>query len=145
MLWETRPLPPCSIPWTMPLKPTLALADDDTDHSALVAARLGRMGYEVVLFASGDDLVSWAERTRGCVDAFVLDVDMPGRDGFQSCRDLKSIADYSATPAVFVTSKAGEGIEAEVLSSGGSRMIAKDGEMLPRLTAWLEEALGTAV
>lgn len=120
-------------------RPTLALADDDELHSELVATWLEHHGYDVLRFGSGDDLVNWATSTSGGVDAFVLDIDMPGRDGFESCRDLKSIPTYSATPAVFVSSLVCDMIGDRVSSVGGNHMVCKDAEMLPRLTSWLSE------
>ena len=119
-------------------KPTLALADDDDAHAELLSTWLRLRGFEVVRFPSGDELVSWASATEGSVDAFVLDVDMPGRDGFQSCRELRALPTYASTPTVFVTSLAGEGPERQAASAGGDAMIRKDAQMLGRLTLWLD-------
>lgn len=38
----------------------------------------------------------------------LLDVVMPGRNGFQVCRELKNNADYARIPIVLVTSKSGD-------------------------------------
>ncbi|HET6233307.1 MAG TPA: response regulator [Longimicrobiaceae bacterium] len=125
----------------MPLKPTLAIADDDALQSELLAAWLEQHGYDVLRFDSGDSLVSWASDTPSYVDAFLLDIDMPGRDGFQSCIDLKSIAIYSGTPAVFVSSVCPETVTERVSAAGGSWMVRKDADLLPRLTSWLQDNL----
>ena len=69
---------------------TLALADDDELHAELVGTWLEHQGFRVLRFPSGDDLLSWARGGDRRVDAFVLDVDMPGRDGIQSCRELRA-------------------------------------------------------
>ena len=129
-------------PDSMSSRPLLALADDDDLHSEMLAVWLQLQGYDVVRFASGDALVSWAEASPAPADAVLLDVDMPGRDGFQSCRALRSIPIFRGTPTVFVSSLAGDGIADRVAEAGGDGMIRKDGEMLETLASWLSERLG---
>ncbi len=60
---------------------------------------------------------------------------MPGRDGFQSCRELRALPAYSGVPAVFVSSASPEA------APGGEAVdfIRKDGEMLDRLGRWLDD------
>lgn len=112
---------------------TLAVADDDETHAELVSAWLEHHGFRVLRFGSGDALLDWAASSPVAVDAVVLDVDMPGRDGFQSCRELRSLPAYSGVPAVFVSASSPD----EGLSEGGMEFIRKDGEMLVRLSRWL--------
>jgi CheY-like chemotaxis protein len=123
-------------------RPLLALADDDELHSEMLAAWLQRNGFDVVRFASGDALVSWAEAEGGAVDGIVLDVDMPGRDGITSYRHLRGIPIYAGTPAVFVTAEAGDALAERVAESGAHGMIAKDADLLPRLASWLSRTFG---
>lgn len=123
--------------------PTLALADDDELHAELVCTWLEHQGYRVVRFPSGDDLLSWASTGERHVDAFVLDIDMPGRDGIQSCRELRALNGYARVPAVFVSSTSPR---AAVEHAGTDRIefIRKDGEMFVRLAEWLSEHLYAA-
>ena len=118
--------------------PTLALADDDALHAELVSTWLEHQGFRVLRFESGDALLSWASAGSRHVDAFVLDVDMPGRDGVQSCRELRSLDGYARVPAVFVSSAAPGSVPDDV---GDDRVhfIRKDGEMFVRLAEWLSE------
>lgn len=118
--------------------PTLALADDDELHAELVGAWLEHQGFRVLRFGSGDALLTWAAAGPRQVDAFVLDVDMPGRDGVQSCRDLRRLDGYARIPAVFVSSAAPASVPDEVASER-VQFIRKDGEMFVRLAAWLSE------
>jgi CheY-like chemotaxis protein len=117
---------------------TLALADDDELHAELVSAWLEHQGIRVLRFGSGDALLSWASAAPRQVDAFVLDVDMPGRDGVQSCRELRTLGGYAHTPAVFVSSAAPEAVSGQV-AEGRVEFIRKDGEMFVRLAQWLSE------
>jgi CheY-like chemotaxis protein len=117
--------------------PTLALADDDELHAELVSAWLEHQGFRVLRFGSGDALLSWATAGPRQVDAFLLDLDMPGRDGVQSCRDLRALDPYARTPAVFV-SAAGDALPAEVAAEP-VQFIRKDGQMFVRLAQWLSQ------
>jgi CheY-like chemotaxis protein len=121
---------------------TLALVDDDAEHRDLVARWLRRHGYTVHCFGSGDDLLNWAESAEEGVDAFFLDVDMPGRDGFESCRDLRALERHAATPAVFVTSNTSEAAEQKVRAAGGDYLVRKDASMLGELRAILTTLSG---
>jgi CheY-like chemotaxis protein len=118
--------------------PTLALADDDELHAELVGAWLEHQGFRVLRFDSGDALLTWASAGERQVDAFVLDVDMPGRDGVQSCRELRALDGYARTPAVFVSAAAPDALPDEADAST-VQFIRKDGEMFVRLAAWLSQ------
>ena len=122
---------------------TLALADDDEVHAELVSAWLEHQGFRVLRFGSGDALLDWASSSTSAVDGVVLDVDMPGRNGFQSCRELRDIPAYSAIPAVFVSSASPSLVPPEV-SADGVEFIRKDGQMLVRLSRWLADHLVNA-
>jgi CheY-like chemotaxis protein len=122
-----------------PMTPThtLAIADDDPEHCELVSRWLERHGYAVRCFHSGDELIAWAQQASEPVAAFLLDVDMPGRDGFESCRGLRALDRHAGIPAVFVTSTAVEFVEKEVFSAGGDYLVRKDENMLGKLGAIL--------
>lgn len=125
-------------------KPTIALADDDTLLAEMVTAWLEHHGYDVIRFDSGAELVAWARSATSSVDAFLLDIDMPGLDGFESCRALREIPVYAGVPALFVSSHHGEAVAVRVSDAGGSALLRKDGEMLPRITEWLSSNLAAA-
>jgi DNA-binding response OmpR family regulator len=122
---------------------TLALADDDELHAELVCTWLEHQGFRVLRFPSGDDLLSWASAGERRVDAFVLDIDMPGRDGIQSCRELRALDPYARVPAVFVSSTTPRAV-VEQAAPEKVEFIRKDGEMFVRLAEWLSEHLYAA-
>ncbi|HEX2091409.1 MAG TPA: response regulator [Longimicrobiaceae bacterium] len=123
----------------MTLQPTLVIADDDPDHSNLLAAWLERRGYRVICFDSGDDLVGWAaSRSSPRVDAFLLDLEMPGRDGLSSCRELRRMGGYTETPALLVSGARMDGIAEQAVDAGVTEIVRKDPEMLQNLNRWLD-------
>src|SRR3954454_18737210 len=72
----------------MGLEPRILLADDDDIGRYVVATMLRRAGFVVSEVADGLDAVRAV--TAQQPDIAVLDVKMPGLDGFEACRRLKS-------------------------------------------------------
>lgn len=130
------------LPMTDPL--TLALADDDELHAELVSTWLEHQGFRVVRFPSGDDLLSWAAAGERRVDAFVLDIDMPGRNGIQSSHELRRLDGYARVPTVFVSSTSPRTLVEQQADGGRVEFIRKDGTMFVRLAEWLNENLYAA-
>jgi twitching motility two-component system response regulator PilH len=84
----------------------ILIVDDSHAEVRLMQSYLQQEGYWPVE-------VHDSSRIEQTIDAehpglILLDVVMPGRNGFQACRDLKGNAEYSQIPIVLVTSKAGE-------------------------------------
>ncbi|MBQ9210457.1 MAG: response regulator transcription factor [Clostridia bacterium] len=81
-------------------KPYILIVDDDPNISQLVALYLDKEGYEVKTVARGDDAVN--EFSRLPPDLMVLDVMLPGMDGYQV---LKSVRKSSAIPVIMLTAR----------------------------------------
>jgi CheY-like chemotaxis protein len=124
--------------------PLIALADDDEAHAEVVCAWLGALGYPVIHFPTGDALLEWAQQTAEPPAAVLLDVEMPGRDGFAVCAELRRIAAYADVPCVFVSSLSAGALEEGARAAGGTGSMRKDAALLPRLAAWLQRAFPTA-
>ncbi len=58
-------------------------------------------------------------------DLVILDVDMPGMNGFELCSRLRNLPGYQKTPVVFVTALSDFEARANSLVSGGNDLIAK--------------------
>lgn len=123
---------------------TFAIADDDDAHAELMSAWLEFRGHRVHRFPTGDDLVAWAESSAEPVDVFLLDVDMPGRDGFESCRALRGIPIFQHTPAVFVSSMADDALAVRAMESGGTMALRKSADLFEALGDWLDTHLAAA-
>lgn len=89
--------------YELPLKrtQTILVVDDSRDIALLMRELLAVRGYEVqVAFSSGD-----AERQIAVQppDLILLDVVMPGKDGYQLCRELKENRETRLIPVVMIT------------------------------------------
>ena len=74
-----------------PVRPAILLVDDDATLLAVLSRRVARAGYEVQTARSGGEALSELETSWPAL--LVVDVMMPGMDGFELCRRVKRIAD----------------------------------------------------
>jgi DNA-binding response OmpR family regulator len=82
------------------------LAEDDTLTAALIIHRLEREGYQVEHHANGASALAAADDHHfGLV---VLDVQMPGANGFDVLKRIRSNPDFNHTPVVMLTAVGGE-------------------------------------
>ncbi len=79
----------------------LLLAEDDRDLSKAVAALLTRANYSVDAVYDGVDAFDYARS--GEYDGMILDVMMPGMDGFSVIRKLRDAG--VATPCIMLTAR----------------------------------------
>jgi len=80
---------------------TILVVDDVAANRALILATLEDAGHRVVEAANGTEALAAFERERP--DCVLLDVRMPGLDGFEVCRRMHALPDGAAVPILFVT------------------------------------------
>lgn len=102
------------------------------------AIRRGLMneGYSVDTVADGNDAVFWA--TEQEYDAIIMDVMLPGMDGYSACRALRSVEVW--TPVLVLTARGAVEDRIEGLDAGADDYLIKPfafGELLARLRALL--------
>ena len=117
--------------------PALVLvADDDPDLRELVALRLARAGYRVETVRDG--LEAFERAVELLPDLLVLDVSMPGQDGFETSRRLRADPRTSHLPVVFLTARTRETDVATGYERGGDGYVTKPfapAELLARVDA----------
>ncbi|WP_116998519.1 response regulator transcription factor [Desertimonas flava] len=99
----------------------LLVVEDDRKIAAAVRRGLEAEGFTVDVAHDGDD--GWWMATEGVYDLIVLDLMLPGRNGFVICRDLRAAGDW--TPILMLTAKAGDLDEAEGLETGADDYLTK--------------------
>ena len=82
------------------------VADDDEDILLLVTTRLARDGFDVVSAARGDSALELARERRPRIA--VLDVGMPGLDGFEVLERIRADELLEGTRVLLLTAKAQE-------------------------------------
>ena len=93
--------------------------DDDADIRTLLKNALERDGHQVTVLASGAEV---GEKHCRWADCILLDVMMPGEDGFTVCRRIREMADC---PILFLTAKTGEDDVVTGLGLGGDDYLTK--------------------
>jgi DNA-binding response OmpR family regulator len=92
-----------SVPARKP-RPLVLVAEDDEDILELVVFDLEDEGYEVVTARDGEAAVALALERRP--DLILLDVAMPGLDGYEVTRRLRADEATRSTPVVLLTARA---------------------------------------
>jgi DNA-binding response OmpR family regulator len=102
-------------------RPVRALVvDDEPSLVTVVAGYLAREGYEVATAADGEAAVAVARRTRP--DVVVLDLMLPGIDGIEVCRQLRTFTDAYV---IMLTARAEEVDKLIGLSVGADDYLTK--------------------
>jgi two-component system OmpR family response regulator len=99
----------------------LLLVEDDAKVSAALRRGLEAEGYAVEVAGNGDDGL-W-RATEGAFDLIVLDIMLPGRNGYRVCAELRAAGVW--TPILMLTAKDGELDEAEALDTGADDFLTK--------------------
>ena len=79
----------------------ILVVDDEPANVALVSRLMKRFGYEIATAPNGEEALEAVGRVRP--DVILLDVNMPGLDGFEVCRRLKADAATRLIPVVLLT------------------------------------------
>src|SRR5208337_2483896 len=106
-----------------PARPVVFVVEDDEDVARLISHNLRAAGFEVQSFVSGASVL--AEAIREMPVLFVLDVMLPGTDGFELCRHIRQSPVLWTTPVIFLTAKTTEADRVRGLELGGDDYITK--------------------
>jgi CheY-like chemotaxis protein len=99
-------------------RPLVLVADDDEDILQLLSFRLERAGYEIVQARNGDDALKLALELVPALA--VLDVMMPGLNGYEVTRELRRNQATSTTPVILLTAKAQPADVARGMAAGAN-------------------------
>ncbi len=99
------------------------VVDDNPENLRLMFEYLTPQGHDVLLSQSGQDAIEKVESRPP--DIILLDVMMPGIDGFETCRSLKANPKTRDIPVIFVTALLNMADKAEGFAAGGIDYIVK--------------------
>src|SRR6202167_1008333 len=99
------------------------VVEDEGDIARLISHSLQAAGFGVQSFVSGGSVV--AEALREMPSLFILDVMLPGADGFDLCRQIRQTSALCAIPIIFLTAKTAESDRIRGLELGGDDYITK--------------------
>lgn len=104
------------------LAPRVVIVDDDALLRESVGLVLSGL-CETIGLSSGLDLENFLENTHA--DLLILDVNMPGPDGFELCRRLRSQRRWRSLPVLFLTGRGGDIAYERFLAVQGDAYLTK--------------------
>ena len=102
---------------------TVLVVDDIPANQKLLRETLEPEGYEVLLASDGGTAIEVAEGANP--DIILMDVQMPGMDGFETCRRLKQVEATRAIPVIFITAREDTASTVEGFRAGSVDYITK--------------------
>lgn len=120
---------------------TILVIDDEPELVKLLDYNLSKAGYLVLSARDGESGLAAARKH--APDAIILDVMMPGLDGWEVCKRLRQDPSTSALPVLMLTAKADEGDRVLGLELGADDYVGKPfgvRELLARVKALLRRS-----
>jgi signal transduction histidine kinase len=124
---------------TPPTKYTLLLVDDTPMNLGVLSEYLENAGFKIVAARDGESGLKRAQYARP--DVILLDVMMPGMDGFETCRRLKADPATRDIPVIFMTALAGVEDKVKGFATGAVDYVTKplqQEEVLARVSTHLK-------
>lgn len=119
--------------------PAILIVDDNRDNTEIVQQYLEARGYATTVANNGEEALALYEDVRPAV--VLLDVMMPGRDGWEVCRVMKQHPDLGkAVRVIMVTALNELGDKREALETGADDYVEKPFD-LPQLVMTIQRNL----
>jgi two-component system cell cycle response regulator DivK len=101
----------------------ILVVEDQEDNRRIVRDLVTSVGYELVEAVTGEEGVAMAERHRP--DLILMDIQLPGLDGYEATRRIKANPALRQIPIIVVTSYALSGDDVKAHEAGCDAYIAK--------------------
>jgi CheY-like chemotaxis protein len=102
---------------------TVLLIEDDKKITLALGVRLKSMGYEVASAADAVTAVAQARKT--APDVILIDINLPGGDGFMVAKRLQNLVQSAATPIIFITASKQPGLRERAKELGAVAFLEK--------------------
>ena len=101
----------------------ILVIEDQEDNRRIVRDLLTSAGYEVTEATTGEDGITAAETRRP--DLILMDVQLPGLNGYEATRRIKDNPDLHHIPIIVVTSYALSGDDVKAFEAGCDAYVSK--------------------
>jgi len=116
--------------------PPILVVDDNPDNAHIIRDYLGARGYPITVAYNGDDALKAFEEVKPA--RVLLDVMMPGRDGWQVCREMKQHPTLGRSVRIVMVTALDDWVnKRQALQTGADDFVEKPFE-LSRLVAAVE-------
>ena len=121
--------------------PRLLVVEDNEMNRDMLSRRLIKRGYEVDMAVDGEQGLALARSNPPAL--ILMDMSLPGLDGWEATRQLKTMPETRAVPVIALTAHAMAGDREKALAAGCDDFDTKPVD-LPRLLAKIEALVGRA-
>jgi len=101
----------------------ILVVEDQEDNRRIMRDLLASAGYEVMEAVTGEEGVAAAETHRP--DLILMDIQLPGLDGYEATRQIKANPDLQHIPIIVVTSYALSGDDVKAYEAGCDDYVSK--------------------
>ncbi|MDH5681408.1 MAG: hybrid sensor histidine kinase/response regulator [Spirochaetota bacterium] len=118
---------------------TILIVDDSPKNIQLLATFLDQQNYDVIAATNGFEALDTLQKHKP--DLILLDIMMPGIDGYETCAKLKENKQLSDIPVIFLTAKNETEDLVQGFSQGGVDYVTKpfqESELLSRVATHIE-------
>jgi two-component system cell cycle response regulator DivK len=105
------------------VKQRILVVEDNEDNRRIVRDLFTSAGYELLEAVTGEDGVALARRERP--DLVLMDIQLPGFDGYEATRRIKADPGLAGVPVVVVTSYALSGDDVKAMAAGADGYVSK--------------------
>lgn len=105
------------------MRKRILVIEDHEDNRRILRDLLTNAGYDIIEAVTGEEGVSSAETH--LPDLIIMDIQLPGVDGYEATRRIKANPALRHTPIIAVTSYALSGDDAKALEAGCDAYMAK--------------------
>lgn len=106
---------------------SVLIADDNQNNLKVLSTMLESLGYKVRVAKSGEQTLQSVESLKP--DIILLDIHMPGMDGYEVCKKLKSTDEFSDIPVIFISALSEVFNKIQAFKAGGIDYITKPFEL----------------
>jgi two-component system cell cycle response regulator DivK len=117
----------------------ILVVEDQEDNRRIMRDLLTSAGYKVIEAVTGEEGVAAAEAHRP--DLILMDIHLPGLDGYEATRQIKAKGDLQNIPIIVVTSYALSGDDVKAYEAGCDDYVSKPfspRELLAKIREYLQ-------
>ena len=119
-------LPTSPLPHELPLQGiSLLLVEDNLTNQLVASELLQQLGATIKIASSGEEALEMLESTAEHFDMVLMDIQMPGMDGYQTTREIRKLPRHQLLPIIAITAHAMSDDIAACLAAGMQDHIAK--------------------
>ena len=105
------------------MKKKILLVEDDPGASRIITYALDQAGFDVITARNGIEGLNEAKNKDW--DLLILDVMLPGIDGFQVCRELRTVEHCTTLPVIMISAKVQDADKAMGIKVGANEYLTK--------------------